>query len=873
MPAYRQPICHARISIRSRRLKAALFVSTAFCGFAIAMPAPISAQSATQNSTGQYAFSIAPQSLSSAMVAFQSVTGISVLADASVPQNVNSPGVSGSLTAENALAQMLAGTGLSYSISANTARIINPSTDSSAATVDGAIALDTIDVSGANSGAQAASGSGYQGTPDWVYDTPAGVSVISREAIQSGAARNARDLLDNVAGVYANRAEAQNPGIAVNIRGLQDNDRVVTMIDGARQSFQRGGHGVTQRTYVDTAFVRGIEVEKSSTSGVGSLGSLGGSVNFRTILAEDIIAPSENAGAEVNTTTGTNGYYFDGSIATAFRNDWLAITGGISRKNIGPYDIGKNGTVRNQASTTDGQTMLFSGQQVLSGLLKAEAQINEDMKLTLGWMRNNSDFSTGNYSSLLGGILLESKQTVVNQTYTAAFDWKPADDLIDFKARFYYNGVDNDDYGVVIDGVPRNFTMATLGGSIENTSRFDTELGSLSFNYGAEAFRDVGKSTVPSYIIDGVDMAQFWNGGTPGGTRDVAGGFVSAKLEHSNWLTVQGGLRYDWYGVNGSTTIYGNQTVIYHPPSNCIYELAGICYVYGTPERWETVPPQPHEVQIDRSQGALLPTFTVAAKPYEWLQPFVKYSKSFRPPTVMELFLASGRTNDGINTWAPNPYLNPERGDTWELGFNIAQDGLFSQDDRLRVKVVGFYREVDDYIALGRIYNDETDRPYNSPVNLDGTSRMKGLEIEANYDARTWYIGGTLTYNKADWAKYYRYQGGTDKIGPNTAVIFVQPEMRVSLDGGVRLFDEKLTLGGRITHVGESEPTIGTLQQNYQLPEYRIYDLYGSYALNDNAKLRFNISNLTDVAYVSALGADYYAMPGRTVTGGFQLKF
>ncbi len=111
----------------------------------------------------------------------------------------------------------------------------------------------------------------------------------------------------------------ENPGISVNIRGLQDQDRIGMMIDGARQNFQRSGHGSTQRTYVDTAFIREIDIEKSSTSGVGSLGTLGGFVNFRTLEVDDLIAPDRQWGTQINATTGTNAYHFDGSAAAAVR--------------------------------------------------------------------------------------------------------------------------------------------------------------------------------------------------------------------------------------------------------------------------------------------------------------------------------------------------------------------------------------------------------------------------------------------------------------------------------------------------------------------------------------------------------------------------
>lgn len=203
-------------------------------------------------------------------------------------------------------------------------------------------------------------------------------------------------------------------------------------------------------------------------------------------------------------------------------------------------------------------------------------------------------------------------------------------------------------------------------------------------------------------------------------------------------------------------------------------------------------------------------------------------------------------------------------------------DGLLRAGDALRLKVVGFYREVEDYIAIGRTYIPETDRPYNSPVNLNATTYMKGLEIEASYDARTWYLGGSFTWNETNWADTYTsYNGYDDVVGPQTAVIFVQPARRLVLDGGVRLFGESLTLGARMHKVGPSKPEIGTLAStgNYTLEGYTTFDVYASYAFDEQVKLRAAVTNLTDKAYVSATGVSYYAAPGLTATVSLQVKF
>ena len=831
-------------------------------------------------------FNIPAQPLGRALNIFGRQSGLQVTLSAATSRGVTSNAVNGSFTPEQALSLMLRNTGITFRVTADRTAVIGATASPAAGTaIPGAIQLDTLEVSG---GRNAISGSGYQGTPDWVYQAPAAVSVISREAIESSPTRNARDLLDNVAGVYANRSEAQNPGISVNIRGLQDQDRIANMIDGARQSFQRSAHGSTQRTYVDTAFIRAVDIEKSTTSGVGSAGALGGSVNYRTLLAEDLIAPGKQYGGQVNLTTGTNQFNFDGSTAAAVRlSDRFSVLGGISYKNIGAYDIGKNGTI-NSAATYAGDVLLFSGQEVRSSILKAEGQVTEDVKVTLGWLRNDSRFNTGNYDSAGSqGNLQKATEGVVNNTYTSALDWKPDSELIDLKARFYYNNIRNNkvEQGSILSAGPSNYVMGTLGGSVENTSRFDTALGALSLNYGMEAFNDDGKTTLTrGYVVNGVDYSSTLSGGTPSGKREVISGFGNAKYTPTDWLTVSGGLRYDWYHLDGSTTIYGNEItpiIGYRvtPPSclpsppfppNTGCRPGTSTPIYGTPyyERFN--------VDVDKSGGALLPSVTVAVKPVDWLQPFVKYSKSYRPPTVMELFLNGGHGGPAINGYAPNPFLRPERGDTYELGANVLRNGIFSERDTFRFKAVGFYREITDYISFGYIYNSAARRQYDSYVNLDGVTRMKGLEIEGNYDARVFYIGGTLTRIDTELADSFTSPAGRSipiNSGRGAAVIFEQPKLRVTLDAGVRLFEEKLTLGVRVTDVSKTEPVLGSLRTGYVMDGYRVYDIYGSYAFDPNTKLRFAVTNLTDVAYAPANGANFYAAPGRTATVSLNYKF
>lgn len=122
------------------------------------------------------------------------------------------------------------------------------------------------------------------------YDTPAAVATVTREDIDKLPPRNTSDVLGEVAGAYTSQGR-QSPGVSVNLRGMQDFGRVNVMIDGTRQNFQRSGHGSNGAVYLDPELLGGVDIAKGPSSTVGGAGMIAGSVNFRTLEADDLISP------------------------------------------------------------------------------------------------------------------------------------------------------------------------------------------------------------------------------------------------------------------------------------------------------------------------------------------------------------------------------------------------------------------------------------------------------------------------------------------------------------------------------------------------------------------------------------------------------
>ncbi len=162
---------------------------------------------------------------------------------------------------------------------------------------------------------------------------------------------------------------------------------------------------------------------------------------------------------------------------------------------------------------------------------------------------------------------------------------------------------------------------------------------------------------------------------------------------------------------------------------------------------------------------------------------------------------------------------------------------------------------------------------------MDGTTTMRGVELEANYDMRMAYIGAAATWLDTKWpAKTDLFSNGTDTTNGDVFAVAgnVPPVFKLTIDGGVRLLDERLTIGARYTHTEPTQTrTVASIGGDLAVIEateaYSVYDLYSAYQANDNTTLRLSVNNVTDQRYVPAGGL--FLAPGRTATFGVQLKY
>ena len=198
-------------------------------------------------------FDIAPGTLGTALATFEKQSGIAVtLAQAGI-QEINTAGVTGVLSSEQALQRLLAGTGLTYRFDA-----------AKAVTVDLPEQSEFVSVTGT----AASLATSKFTTP--LRDIPQTITVIKSDVIQAQGATTLRDVLRNVSGITFQAGEGGGglPGDSFTMRGFSAGNDL--FVDGVRDS---GG-------YTRDAFnLEQVEVVKGPSSSISGRGSTGGAVN------------------------------------------------------------------------------------------------------------------------------------------------------------------------------------------------------------------------------------------------------------------------------------------------------------------------------------------------------------------------------------------------------------------------------------------------------------------------------------------------------------------------------------------------------------------------------------------------------------------
>lgn len=282
---------------------------------------------------------------------------------------------------------------------------------------------------------------------------------------------------------------------------------------------------------------------------------------------------------------------------------------------------------------------------------------------------------------------------------------------------------------------------------------------------------------------------------------------------------------------------------------------------------------------------------TLSAELSDYFMPFFTYSRTHRMPNIQEIFF-SQVSDAGVNT-----ALKPEQSDTYQLGFNTYKKGLFTQDDVLGIKLVGYRSFIKNYIhnvygvwwrngVVPTWANSTRFRFTIAHQNYQPIVKKSGAELELNYDMGRFFANVSYAYqrtnqptNYADASPRPNNASKEDilKQGYGLSRVSMLPKDYGRLELGTRWFDQKLTLGLAARYYGKSKrATIeeeyinGSRYEKYTVGDRTYYavkkteeikkqpiilDLHVSYEPIKDLIIKAEVQNLLDKRYVDPLDA------------------
>ena len=584
------------------------------------------------------------------------------------------------------------------------------------------------------------------------------------------------------------RQAVEQHGITVNIRGMQGMGRVNQMIDGVPQTFRN-------LSGHSGTFDNMVYIDPVMLGGIDiTRGAAPGSDGMGTL-----------SGTANFKTLGIDDVLIPGrdvgglvTLQTGTNGfDFTRLTAGGWRTNIGlDGSISMMGAIsgsdRSNYRNGDGEWYPYdASEHPRDGLFKLNYSPDAEHSIELGakYYENAFRVESAGYD-----------WAIKNQTYTLKYAFQPGDNIFDLKVNAYYNVTDIDMHSypgsTSSEFDNRRGTDTGMGLDVSNTSVADlNDAMSLKFFYGAG---------INSDRYAGNEQ----RGGNANGLLVKSGAFNDTTL---TWgvLGLTAGLRYDYWSLQGKS---------------CPEPVAGC-----SPRR------------ITRDGGDWNPKIGITVDPVPWLQLYATYAHTMRPPTVQEMFFPGGHNFGGeLVPIENNPNLVPERQRGFDIGVNLRGDGLFMSEDMAYLKVGYFRNRINNYITYA------TD-PFDGGVrwvNLPGTTDMEGVELEGGYDAGVAYTRLSLTI--ADTRQPLAEFAG---VGNDVGRL---PDDYATLDAGLRFFERKLTLGGRVRYTGESIQAFVDEKSSIERPSYTLVDFYGSYDVTENAKLYFTVENAFDRSYFIA---------------------
>lgn len=709
-------------------------------------------------------------------------------------------------------------------------------------------------------------------TSERIIDTPASVSVVTAQELADRDIKNVDDALRLTTGVYTNRIKGDlDVSAKLVMRGVGQARQVLVMLDGMPLNDKNSGN--VDWNAIPIEVVDRIEVVRGTASSLYGTNAVGGVVN---IITKDY----DKARIKVSGGYGSYGTYRYGIHLTQPINDKLSISAGYNTVDSDGYVTQKFTASKSSSPSTEGKKVTgyqdsfdkYGKPNYIYGdagkntfeeenwQFGVDYKIDENKKLTLKMIHNDYEYKSGTNPNTylrdengnpvwsgvvnLNGTKVDLKTLGANGSkfYSAYFGGKEHD----MYALAYNDTENNLKISAGLNDISDNWYVSGSGALL-------TESPSKTWNFSVQ--KEV-LNTDNDKLVIGVDYSQGetesidtnlndWRNRNSrksvktyaaGKDRTIAAYFENQHRFDDKWKMVVGG-RYDtWKNFDGVSKYYdGNGKLISNPDLD------------------------------DKEKTMFSPKVAVQYKADEETAYHISWGRSFRAPTVFELYKAAPNGTSATSTYKDsNPDLDPETIDMIEFGVK-KQFG-----EKTALSATYFHADVDDMIYT-MTYADkkyhweemDLDLKYSKPENA-GKGKTDGIELELshrfddNWDmfANYTYQNARITDNPADTKSEGKKITGIPKELFNIGVGYHKDKFSGSLTGSYS--------GEMFGQSDNSDTTTGFYGTQ---DRYFLVNLALHYQLDENTRINFDINNLLNHEYYTTYVApdrNYYFSVERT---------
>nr|WP_269214130.1 TonB-dependent siderophore receptor [Brucella pseudogrignonensis] len=767
-------------------------------------------------------FNIPAQSLNGAILSYADKAAIQVFYDVDVVSGLRSPAVRGSLTREQALSQLLAGTGIRYQFSGNTVSLVKSTqSDSANVTQDGSTVLETITVVGAGNSVTEGTGSYTTGAmstatklPLAVHETPQAVTVITRQKMNDQAMTSVEDVVRNSTGLslrkwggerqryYARGFIIDNfmlDGLPVNYEADTFTDATLSMYDHVE--VVRGATGLVNGTGEPSGtmnFVRKRPTDKAQTSVTTSIGSwanyrgeldVGGPINEVGTIRGRFVTGLQDKNNFIRDYESKRQLYYGTLEFDVGESTTLSVGGYYNREDNPGADwngLGTNpdGTFLDiSRSTRLSPTWSYWDKESVSGFVELEHKFDN------GWSAKVAARALNTKMDMRGTFLqVPTYDADGNTTYAlraGKYDYERNQRSFDA----YASGP--------IELFGREHELV-FGASRRTLDNYDT---GAAYNTSTGGF---DLTTINPYTWDPnsfaiPDILGYW--GQWGRTTEVEETSIygTGRFSLTDDLKLVTGGRFDWYDYRTETNDAGYITSQTYKENAHFTPYAGLIY-------------------------QLNDTYSV----------YASYTSIFKPQSAYVTASGGG--------------LEPVTGTNYEIGAK----GTYL-DERLNIGVSLFYTLQE---------NLPESLPFSSCTvgwscyRSVGEVESKGIDIEVSGEILPrWNLMAGYTYTHAEVTK----DSNAGAAGDLYNTFLPQHQLKLSTMYHLPGEWEKWRVGGalrwqsKMTSVSlkDTDPAFG-LTPVVQKP-FAVVDFVVGYKVNDNFDLQFNINNVFDEKYYETI--------------------